>query len=414
MHNNKKKLFFSPLLIMGSLFAASLTAKEVSCQHDEVNYQQCDNQLGWYIGGELGYGETDIGESDLDRFYNQTGINADAVSIDDSDTTSSLFLGYQFNTYFALEAGYLSLGERSVNFTGSSTDQELFFDSAEHVYPQSGDGLSINAVIAWPLTESFKIAVKLGYFDWEGDYTTDEANVKAGADTISDNDIWFGAELDYRLSEDIQVYASVARFELDRDTSNIFALGIRYFFNTEKVASATKLLIPDKTVKQPEPAKVVAIDSDKDGVLDSDDNCPESETAYEVDSVGCTVMAEQFTEFSLVIHFANDSAEIGPKYADKVREMVKFIKKYDVKAVTVYGHTSAPGTKAYNQRLSQQRASAIADILATQYGLDKSLIEPVGMGETQLLEPGDSEQSNQANRRIELTIKEMRVRPITR
>ena len=125
-------------------------------------------------------------------------------------------------------------------------------------------------------------------------------------------------------------------------------------------------------------------------------------------------MAEEFTDFSLVIHFTNDSAEIRAEYADKVAEMVEFIKKYQVKTVTVYGHTSAPGSKRYNQQLSQKRAHTIGYILAEQYKLDKSLIEPVGLGESQLLNLAKTEQAHQVNRRIELAIKEVLVLPVPR
>lgn len=53
----------------------------------------------------------------------------------------------------------------------------------------------------------------------------------------------------------------------------------------------------------------------------------------------------------------------------------------------IEGHTDASGSAAYNQTLSERRASAVVDYLSSQAGIDDSRLQPEGKGETQPL-PG--------------------------
>jgi OOP family OmpA-OmpF porin len=236
MKNTLKNSMKLSVIIGLLLLALPTYANENYCTQDErtLHYKQCDSQLGWYIGGQLAYAQTDINQSNVDGFYDKTGFEANSVDVDDNDLAFSLMAGYQFNTYWAIEGAYLDLGERSVDFNGSTEDLAAFYDNIEHVYPQSGDGLSIGVVGSWPLSEDIKLSGKLGYWRWEGDYTTYDANGNVGRDSIKGNDLWYGVELNYRLSERTQPYLTVERFSLDRDENNVFGLGVRYYFGREQ------------------------------------------------------------------------------------------------------------------------------------------------------------------------------------
>jgi len=398
---------FSALLAV-VLLPVSYASEQV-CENDEVNYKSCDNQVGWYLGGEIGNATTDIDGADLDNFYQQSGLSANSIAVDDSDTAFSVFAGYQFSTHLAIEGGYIDLGERSVSFTGETTDLGAFYDNAEHVYPQSGAGLSLAVVGAWPITESLKVSAKLGYLDWEGDYLTTEQSNNVGRDSISGGDIWIGGELNYRASDKFQLYLSAQRFELARDETTNIALGVRYYFGEQqgsKRKSPTKPPVFKKAV-----VSKPALDSDNDGVIDVADACPKSNITHRVDNKGCVVMAEQLFDFSLIIYFANDSSEIPEQYQSKIDELADFIQKYKVKNLKVYGHTSAPGSSAYNQKLSEKRALSVGEVLAQKFNIDAQIIEPIGKGETELIEQGNTEAAHQINRRIELNITERLLLP---
>ncbi|MBL4900779.1 MAG: OmpA family protein [Colwellia sp.] len=397
------------------LLASPTYASENNCINDEgdVHYKHCDSQVGWYIGGELGHAQTDISQSDIDTFYDKTGFDANSIDVDDSDLAFSLMAGYQFNTYWAVEGAYIDLGERRVDFTGRAEDLDDFYDNVEHVYPQSGDGLSIAVVGSWVISEDFKLSGKLGYWRWEGDYTTYDTNGGVGSDSIKGNDLWFGAELNYRLSERMQVYLTAQRFSLDRDENNVFGLGVRYYFGGEYQATKTsEKLQPTETERVAVAVVAMQLDSDKDGVFDRQDNCTNSNVLHQVDVNGCTVIKEQKFSFNLTIYYANDSFEIPSSYDEKLQDLADYINEYKVKQLTIYGHTSAPGFRAYNMKLSQHRAQSIANILQVKFNINENIIKPIGRGEEELFDKSETDKAHQLNRRIELNIEEKLLLPV--
>ena len=69
----------------------------------------------------------------------------------------------------------------------------------------------------------------------------------------------------------------------------------------------------------------------------------------------------------------------------------------------VEGHTDNVGSEDYNQRLSEQRGSAVRDYLM-QAGMPASSVTTRGFGETQPLASNDTASGRQQNRRVELVI----------
>jgi len=409
-HNQYKQTLaaFSLLCTLGSYTAYAETADSVCTTASEIHYQSCDNQLGWYLGGELGFADSKVSKTDTDRFFEQANLNATSIAVDDKGAKWSAFVGYQFNSYFAIEAGYIDLGERSVDFTGKSTDLSAFYDNVEHIYPQSAKGTNINVVVSWPISEDFKLSGKLGYFDWQGKYRTNENTNQVGSDKISGKDLWYGLELNYRLTGKWQAYANYSQMKLTRDTNDIYSLGLRYYFSASDKAA---VLAEKKAVAV---QQVMPVDSDKDGIIDSADNCDNSDGRYQVDSLGCTLMARQEAEFNLVVQYANDSAEITADYLNKIAALSDFVNRYHVKRLKVIGHTSSPGGRIYNQRLSEQRSQSIAAMLVDNYSIKSEIIEIIGQGESQLLDSTDTNEAHQLNRRIEISLKESVLLPVTR
>ncbi len=66
----------------------------------------------------------------------------------------------------------------------------------------------------------------------------------------------------------------------------------------------------------------------------------------------------------------------------------------------ITGHTDAVGENRFNLSLSEQRARAVQNYLATNFGISRSRLESVGLGETMLLVPENP--SADANRRVEI------------
>lgn len=68
------------------------------------------------------------------------------------------------------------------------------------------------------------------------------------------------------------------------------------------------------------------------------------------------------------------------------------------KTFLIGGHTDSSGSSAYNRRLSQQRADAVADYLVSQ-GVDRAMLRTYGFGYAQPLEGSDP--ADAENRRVE-------------
>ncbi|BAJ01929.1 Ig-like domain-containing protein [Shewanella violacea] len=201
----------------------------------------------WYIGGQFGIATTQVSSSGLDALYDLAGVDASSTQVDDSGASFSVFVGYQLNSYFSLEAGYMDLGERSVWFSGKTTDIEAYYDLAEHVYPETASGLSLSVLTTYPINEQFSITAKLGYFVWQMDAVTFELSggladnlanqisvqqpdleIWRGHDSRSGHSIWLGAELSYQVDQKTQVYIGYQHIPLDRDEVGIVSLGVRY------------------------------------------------------------------------------------------------------------------------------------------------------------------------------------------
>lgn len=67
----------------------------------------------------------------------------------------------------------------------------------------------------------------------------------------------------------------------------------------------------------------------------------------------------------------------------------------------IAGHTDATGPESFNLHLSEERARAVEDYLAARFGIERSRLNTVGMGESALLDAGNP--FSQQNRRVEIT-----------
>lgn len=65
---------------------------------------------GVYVTGQLGYADTHMGDK-----INIRGFNAKDNNLSNNGLAGRLAIGYQFNQNFAVEAGYLQLGQTKVN-----------------------------------------------------------------------------------------------------------------------------------------------------------------------------------------------------------------------------------------------------------------------------------------------------------
>ena len=108
------------------------------------------------------------------------------------------------------------------------------------------------------------------------------------------------------------------------------------------------------------------------------------------------------------LKFDFDKAELRPESREVLSRIAGILFTADDFAVTVSGHTDARGSDSYNRNLSERRAQAVADYLITA-GLSPVLFTVQGLGKSQLLDTGSTEEAHSRNRRVELGIVNARI-----
>jgi outer membrane protein OmpA-like peptidoglycan-associated protein len=102
--------------------------------------------------------------------------------------------------------------------------------------------------------------------------------------------------------------------------------------------------------------------------------------------------------------FAFDSSQIQPGAEATLQRLAAALQGAVKKSITVEGHTDSIGGEAYNQRLSEQRAGAVAEWLIAR-GIPRDSIRSVGYGRSRPIVPttGNAEEEK-LNRRVEIRI----------
>src|ERR1700741_800198 len=100
------------------------------------------------------------------------------------------------------------------------------------------------------------------------------------------------------------------------------------------------------------------------------------------------------------ILFPFNSTEILPAGKQNLQSLANSLEKYPNSDVLIVGHTDSVGTDAYNLDLSQRRAQAASAYLQS-LGVPASRLHAVGKGESEPIQPNDTDAGRAQNRRVE-------------
>ena len=111
----------------------------------------------WYLNGSLGHSSArDESVDELNSELIALGVTGLSTAFDDSDTAYKLQLGYRFTPNWAVEGGYIDLG----NFDYSATFTGPVAGGAAASLEVAG--LNLAAVGSYPVNEKFDLFAKLG------------------------------------------------------------------------------------------------------------------------------------------------------------------------------------------------------------------------------------------------------------
>ena len=103
------------------------------------------------------------------------------------------------------------------------------------------------------------------------------------------------------------------------------------------------------------------------------------------------------------VTFGVDSANIDAGFRNTLDQVASTLTQYEKTYVDVMGHTDSTGSDAYNQTLSERRASAVADYLSIR-GVQSARLATRGYGESQPKASNLDPAGRSANRRVEIRL----------
>lgn len=283
---------------------------------------------------------------------------------------------------------------RATNVSYENTD----FDSSVSLF-------SFNGIKEYTLNDTFKLYALAGL----GYEQISESRFGNESDPFAN----YGFGLKTKLTDLISLKFDVRHLlKFDGDQNILYTAGLILPFGEKAPKEALEPVKeepkPEPVIeKQPKPApepvveeKQKVLDSDNDGVIDSQDLCPHSLAGAKVNKEGCEVVIEPI---DLGVLFDTDSAKIRKSDLEKFYPFVEYAKYVKEGKISIEAHTDDVGSEKYNMELSYRRALSVKKQLISM-GVDGNRIITKGYGEMKPKVPNTNAQNRQINRRVEAKI----------
>ena len=166
------------------------------------------------------------------------------------------------------------------------------------------------------------------------------------------------------------------------------------------------------------------LDTDVDGVYDYEDKCPDTPRGVSVNSQGCPLDTDNDGIYDYLdtclntpaharvnkkgcwilegLHFDTGKSTIKPQSYPILDEVLTVLKRNPDLKIRIEGHTDNVGDKAYNERLSENRAKAVKEYLLNA-GISEERLTSKGYGYAKPVASNETAKGRAQNRRVELT-----------
>ena len=138
-------------------------------------------------------------------------------------------------------------------------------------------------------------------------------------------------------------------------------------------------------------------DHDGDGVVDVQDECPETAAFVTVDRVGCGLFDATLDE----VVFSSGSRWLSETARGRLSRLAETLLAFPESRVQVRAHTDSSGSAAANLTLSAQRAESVVQYLQSR-GVHARQLQAVGMGEAVPVASNDDAEGQRQNRRVDI------------
>ena len=146
-------------------------------------------------------------------------------------------------------------------------------------------------------------------------------------------------------------------------------------------------------------------DTDGDGIADPKDKCPNE--AGPADNDGCPNPTEEaieaLNELGATVQFELNKADLKPEAIELLISVYDIMTKFGNTNFSIEGHTDTSGPKAFNQKLSEDRAEKVKSHLVEK-GVDGTRLSTKGFGEDSPKVPNNTRDGRITNRRVEFKV----------
>lgn len=271
---------------------------------------------------------------------------------DDDAFGAGMHIGYDFTDIIGLEYGVDYLGNYEANFksgvnTANTIDGDLW-------------ALTLAPKFNWHLNDTWNLFAKIGgAYMISGDEKDFVPTGSLGAEYTIDRN--------WSVRAEYQRYQDISDDVLDDMDANFFGIGFNYKFAAAPVVAA----VVTEEVMEEEPVMM-------------------TKTHKEEYGTGT---------------FEFDSATLTDSVSERLDNFVNFLNEYPQAQVEITGYTDSSGPAAYNQKLSERRAQAVADYLVAA-GIDADRFTVKGMGEENPVADNSTHEGREKNRRVEVVVPE--------
>lgn len=227
-------------VILGLIAGAAVSVVSSAALADAV--------AGPYVGVQLGYGDNHADYLDktidaglgivLDSHNNLIGLTneTDTISLNHSAFAGRLYAGYDFNRYFAVEAGYTRFSNTNIKINDVETD--LLTGKVINATGISGhyETQAVDAVgkVHAPIADGFGVYAKAGV-----DYLDTKVSIAGGKGSENNVGLVYGLGTDYQISPHLVADVSFTRLNGDNNphsnhyqpNADLYAAGLTYKFN---------------------------------------------------------------------------------------------------------------------------------------------------------------------------------------
>jgi OOP family OmpA-OmpF porin len=135
---------------------------------------------------------------------------------------------------------------------------------------------------------------------------------------------------------------------------------------------------------------------------------PEPEPVIAAEPPPKAEMKDDKIDLSETVQFETGSATLLPRSKTLLDEVAKELESHpEVRRVLIEGYTDTVASKAFNQKLSEQRVASVKAYLVDK-GIDGGRLRTKGFGETHPVASNKTEEGKAKNRRVEFRVIEGR------